>query len=440
MTLPSGSRRCVPEADREAAGRGKDMQHRLCVIHAFDPRGSKVGGIETFIRDEIVFLPDDFDFLMIGIDTVGDLELGKVTWHEHRGKSYAFMPVLRIDDAESREAAKSIRQSLNFRFLLGLTRHFAAIRRELTSRPTSVDLQRVEFSALVRALGVPFVQRLHTEGVPKLQMDSLLKRYPFIHNFNEWVAVRTCDTFHCVNPVTTERVRRDYPAQLAKIDTLSTWVDGRTFAPQPLPPDDTFRVAFAGRLDLFKVPSLMFKTIARLAEKAGPGVEFHYMGTSDPDRFPEFDAIRDKAVLHGFKTSAGVAHVLANVHAGILTSEFEGMPFSVLEALGVGRPVCAIHLPQLANVIKDGVSGYLVARSDDADDMADRLADAFMEIRRRQRAGIVTPSGVAAEIADFRPEVQLGKCYESHRLLQRARFGGARPDSSRSAQLSATTM
>ncbi|MFN3869131.1 MAG: glycosyltransferase family 1 protein, partial [Hyphomicrobiaceae bacterium] len=108
---------------------GMNMQHRLCVIHAFDPRGSKVGGIETFIRDQIVFLPDDFDFLMIGIDTVGDLDLGKVTRHAHRGKSFEFMPVLRIDDSESREAAKSIRQSLNFRFLLGMMKHFAAIRR-----------------------------------------------------------------------------------------------------------------------------------------------------------------------------------------------------------------------------------------------------------------------------------------------------------------------
>lgn len=405
-----------------------DMQHRLCVVHAFDPRGTKVGGIETFIRDEIAFLPEDFTFLMIGIDTIGDLELGKVTRHVHRGREYEFLPVLRIPDRDSREAAKSLRQSLNFQFLQGLLRHFAAIRTVLAERPTSIDLQRVEFSAIVRALGVPFVQRLHTEGVPKLQMDSLLKRYRFVHGFNEWLAVRLCDRFQCVNPVTTARVRSDYPRQADKVDTLSTWVDGGTFSPRPFPADGGFRVAFAGRLDLFKVPSLMFKTIARLAEKVA-GVEFHYMGTSDPHRFAEFKAIEGRTVLHGFKTSAGVAEVLAGVHAGILTSEFEGMPFSVLEALGVGRPVCAIHLPQLGSVIKDGVSGFLVARSDDADDMADRLSDAFVAMRRLQLEGRVTPEAVAAEIADFRPEVQLAKCYENHRALQRRRFGGARPGS-----------
>jgi glycosyltransferase involved in cell wall biosynthesis len=407
------------------------MRHRLCVIHSFDPRGAKVGGLETFIRDMIGFIPDDFTFLMIGVDAVGDLELGKVHRIGFRGKEIDFLPVLHFSDAQAREAAKSIRQSINFQFMQGLLRHIATVRSVLKERPTSVDLQRVEFATLVRAMGIPFVQMLHGEGAPKLQMDSLLKSYRYVHNVNEWMAVKACDKFLCVNPIITERIRKTYPGQAHKIDTLSTWVDGRTFYPRPLPSDGGFRVAFAGRLDLFKVPPLMFKTVARLADKLGPGVEFHYMGTSDPNRFPEFKLIEDKSVLHGFKSADGVADVLASVHAGILTSEFEGMPFSVLEALGAGRPVGAIHLPQLASVIEDGVSGYLVARSGDIDDMADRLSDAFVEIAKRQRDGRITPEGVAAEIADFRPEVQLAKCYENHRALQRRKYGAGNGGSAR---------
>ena len=402
------------------------MTYRLCVIHSFDPRGVKVGGLETFIRDMIAFLPDDFSFLMIGVDAIGDLELGKVARQTFRGKQFDFLPVLSYPDDQAREAAKSIRQSINFQFMQGLLRHIATVRSVLKERPTSVDLQRVEFAGVVRALGIPFVQMLHGEGAPRLQMDSLLKSYRYLHNVNEWMAVKACDRFLCVNPIITERIRKAYPGEAHKIHTLSTWVDGRTFHPRPLPQDDGFRVAFAGRLDLFKVPSLMFKTMARLKEKVGTGVEFHYMGTSDPKRFPEFAAIADSAVLHGFKSAEGVAEVLANVHAGILTSEFEGMPFSVLETLGSGRPVGAIHLPQLASVIKDGISGYLVQRSDDADDMADRLSDAFVMIRNRQRDGRITPPGVAGEIADFRPQVQLAKCYENHRELQRAKYGAGK--------------
>ncbi len=399
------------------------MSYRLCVIHSFDPRGAKVGGLETFIRDMIGFLPADFAFLMIGVDAKGDLPLGKVSRISFRGREIDFLPVLSFPDDRAREAARSLKDSINFQFMQGLITYLPAVRRTLRERPTSVDLQRVEFATLVRMLGIPFVQMLHGEGAPRLQMDSLLKSYRYVHNVNEWLAVRACDKFLCVNPIITDRIRKTYPFAAHKIDTLSTWVDTRTFATRPFPVDDGFRIAFAGRLDLFKVPPLMFKTVARLADKIGPGVEFHYMGTSDPERFPEFAAIRDRTRLHGFKTAAGVSEVLASAHAGILTSEFEGMPFSVLETLGVGRPVCAIHLPQLASVIRDGVSGHLVARSGDIDDMADRLSDAFVSIRDKIRSGAVTPQGVSAEIAAFRPEVQLAKCYSNHRELQRRKFG-----------------
>lgn len=398
------------------------MQYRLCVIHSFDPRGAKVGGLETFIRDMIAFLPDDFMFLMIGVDALGDLELGKVSRQEFRGRRFDFLPVLNFPDAKAREAASSIRESINFQFMQGLLAHLPVIRRTLRQVPTSVDLQRVEFAGLVRMLGQPFVQMLHGEGAPKLKMDSLLKSYRYVHNINERIAVMACDRFLCVNPIITERIRAIYPRQAHKIHTLSTWVDTRTFAVQPYPADAGFRVAFAGRLDLFKVPSLMFRTIARLREKIGSGVEFHYMGTSDPRRFPEFAAIEECTVLHGFKDAKGVAEVLGNVHAGILTSEFEGMPFSVLESLAVGRPVGAIHLPQLECVIRDGVSGTLAARSENEEDMAERLADAFVEIRARQMDGRMTPADVAAAVRDFTPERQLAKCYENHRELQRLRY------------------
>ncbi len=394
--------------------------YRLCVIHSFDPLGAKVGGLETFIRDMLGHLPDDFSFLMVGVDASGTKELGKLTRETFRGKAFDFLPVLSYPEDKAREAARSLKDSINFQFMQGLMRHLPAVRRALKAQTTSVDLQRVEFATLVKGLGVPFVQMLHGEGAPKLQMDSLLKSYRYVHNINEWLAVKSCDKFLCVNPIITERIRATYPSSADKIDTQSTWVDTGMFKPTPFPADG-FRIAFAGRLDLFKVPSLMFKTVQKVREKLGKGVEFHYMGTSDPHRFPEFKAIEDIAVLHGFKSATGVAEVLANVHAGILTSEFEGMPFSVLESIGAGRPVCAIHLPQLASVIKSGKSGELVARGDDPDDMADRLSDAFVATAKRIRSGEMTPEGVAHEVGEFTPETQLAKVYARHRELQRRR-------------------
>lgn len=405
------------------------MQYRLCVIHSFDPLGAKVGGLETFVRDMIAHLPSDFTFLMVGVDATGKKPLGKVTQETFRGQSFDFLPVLHYPEDKAREAAKSIKDSINFQFMQGLLRHLPAVRRALKAAPTSVDLQRVEYATLVKGMGLPFIQMLHGEGAPKLQMDSLLKSYRYVHNINEWLAVKACDKFMCVNPLITARIRDTYPTSAGKIDTQSTWVDTKLFRPSPFPQDEGLRIAFAGRLDLFKRPPLMFKTIARLRETYGEGVEFHYMGTSDPARFPEFEAIRDVSVLHGFKSAQGVADVLSSVHAGILTSEFEGMPFSVLETLGAGRPVCAVHLPQLESVIKNDVSGRLIRRSNDEDEMAVHLADAFRDIRAKIACGEITPQGVAAEVGDFTPQKQLAKIYENHRELQRRRYGTGGPKS-----------
>ena len=400
------------------------MKYRLCVIHSFDPFGAKVGGLETFVRDMIAHLPEDFSFLMIGVDATGRRPLGVVSKETFRGKAIDFMPVLHYGDDRAREAAKRLKDSINLNFLQGLMRHLPAVRRALLQGPVSVDLQRVEFATIVRGIGVPFVQMLHGEGAPKLQMDSLLKSYRYVHNVNEWLALKACDAFLCVNPLITERIRATYPRDAGKIDTQTTWVDTSVFKPTPFPRDG-FRVAFAGRLDLFKVPSLMFKTVQCLREILGDGVGFDYMGTSDPRRFPEFEAISDITMLHGFKNTAGVAEVLSNAHAGILTSEFEGMPFSVLESIGAGRPVCAIDLPQLGAVIKPGVSGELVARSANEDDMARRLAEAFAATAERIRSGAITPERVAAEVSQFTPERQLAMVYDRHRRLQQRRYGGS---------------
>lgn len=399
-----------------------ESRYQICLIHPFDPRGEKVGGLETYIRDFITFHPADTDLLFVGVDSRGDLKLGEIHKITFRGRTFDFFPVLRYSDLQAREAARSIRSSLTGQFFMALLRHFGPLSRLIRSRRCTIDLRRVEFSWLPVILRLPFVQMLHGEGAPNLQMDSLLRRYWFVHNAGERFAVATSAKFLCVNPFITERLQKTYPHQKRKIDTLWTWVNTDIFQPKPLPPDLTpFRIVFAGRLDEFKNPSLMFRTIDGLRKRLGGGVEFHYVGTSDPRRFPEFSAIEDITVRHGFKDAAGMAATLASAHAGILTSEFEGMPRCVLETLAVGRPVVAVHLPQLESVIHDGTSGFLIQRAGSAEDMANALVGRFVELRDAIGAGNMSHTKVAAAISDFTPGKQLARVYRYHQEIQDAR-------------------
>lgn len=397
-------------------------RYQICLIHPFDPRGEKVGGLETYIRDFITFHPADTDILFIGVDSTGDLELGRLHRLTFRGRDFDFLPILHYSDQQAREAARSIRTSLTGQFFVALLRHFGPIARLIRARRCSVDLRRVEFSWLPAILRLPFVQMLHGEGAPKLQMDSLLRKYSFVHNTGERFAVAMSEKFLCVNPFITERLQRTYPRRKDKIDTLWTWVNTDIFKPQPWPSGASpFQIVFAGRLDEFKDPPLMFRTLERLRRRLDGRLVFHYIGTSDPHRFSEFAAIEDITVRHGFKDAAGMAATLASAHAGILTSEFEGMPRCVLETLAVGRPVVAMHLPQLEPVIHHGVSGYLVARGGSPDDMADALAQRFIDVRDAIEAGAINPVQIAGAINAFTPGTQLARVFRYHQEIQDAR-------------------
>ena len=397
-------------------------RYQICLIHPFDPRGQKVGGLETYIRDFITFHPDDTDILFIGVDSAGDLNLGEIHKLTFRGRTFEFLPILHYSDHQAREAARSIRASLTGQFFMALLRHFGLIAKLIRSRRCSVDLRRVEFSWLPAVLRLPFVQMLHGEGAPKLQMDSLLRKYSFVHNTGERFAVAMSEKFLCVNPFITERLQRTYPRRKDKIDTLWTWVNTDIFKPQPFPSGiSPFQVVFAGRLDEFKDPPLMFRTIDRLRQRLNGGLVFHYIGTSDPHRFAEFSAIEDITVRHGFKDAAGMAATLASAHAGILTSEFEGMPRCVLETLAVGRPVVAMHLPQLEPVIQHDVSGFLVTRAGGADDMAEALAQRFLDVRDAIESGEMDPAQIADSISSFTPDTQLARVFRYHQEIQDAR-------------------
>jgi len=397
-------------------------RYQICLIHPFDPRGEKVGGLETYIRDFITFHPADTDLLFIGVDSTGDLNLGEIRKLTFRGRAFDFLPILHYSDHQAREAARSIRTSLTGQFFMALLRHFALIAKLIRSRRCSVDLRRVEFSWLPAVLRLPFVQMLHGEGAPKLQMDSLLRKYSFVHNTGERFAVAMSDKFLCVNPLITERLQRTYPRRKDKIDTLWTWVNTDIFQPQPMPATTSpFQVVFAGRLDEFKNPPLMFRAIELLRRRLSGGVVFHYVGTSDPSRFAEFADIEDITVRHGFKDAAGMAATLARAHAGILTSEFEGMPRFVLETLAVGRPVVAVHLPQLEPVIHHGDSGFLVTRAGAADDVAEALAQRFIDVRDAMDAGEMDPVRIAGAVKAFTPGTQLARVFRYHQEIQDAR-------------------
>ena len=399
------------------------MNHLLCLIHPIDPRGNKVGGIETHVRMMISHAPKDWTVLLIGVDGRGDCPLGQVTRLQIEGRPVEFLPVLHYPDDHVHEAARSLFASLTFQFAIGLLRYFFKLRRIVATAPAAtVELQRFEFALFARLLGRPTVQVIHGEGTKNDKMDSLIKTFWFIHRMNERIAIRLADLMMCVNPNILARLEREFPRAARRAVFMPVAVDTKVFRPSEFNIDDgIFRVVFAGRLDEFKDPPLMFRTLQRVHERLQGAVEFHYIGTTDPHRYPEYRLAQAFTTCHSYCEPRDVAAIVSRCHAGILTSWFEGMPCYLLELLAVGRPVVAVSLPQYALVIEDGRSGYLVDRDADSARLIEALSDRFLAAWSAIQDGAITPAAIHAQIIPFSVGVQLSGHFDRHRQLLSAR-------------------
>ena len=68
--------------------------HCLCLIHPIDPRGGKIGGIETHVRLLLQHAPGNWRVLMVGVDGYGDCKLGELMNLDIDGRRVEFLPVI----------------------------------------------------------------------------------------------------------------------------------------------------------------------------------------------------------------------------------------------------------------------------------------------------------------------------------------------------------
>jgi glycosyltransferase involved in cell wall biosynthesis len=400
---------------------GDPMQapYKILLMHPMDPRGGKLGGIETHVRLILSRHPDDFSILFVGVDEFGDCKLGEVRKVDVAGRQIDFLPVASIDATRINLPGRTLLQSTTFRFAVGAARYLPRLRCLVKGASISADLQRLEFALIPKLLGLKTVQMVHGEGRKDQEMDSLIKKLWFIHRTNEWIALRLADRVLCVNENIIRRFENVLPFAVRKSEVMTVSVDTARFAPKPFDTKDgVFRIVFAGRLDAFKDPPLMFRTLAALHARLAGKLEFHYLGTTDPNRYAEFAAIESFTVRHGFQTAAGVAGVVEKCHAGILTSYFEGMPCYLLETLSVGRPFAAIRLPQYDPLVVQGVSGTLVERSTPNEACCADLVDAFVALWDDIRAGRIDPEAVHRLVEPYSIASQMARLFAHHRALQ----------------------
>ena len=389
------------------------QRYQVALLNSADPRGTKVGGIETYIRDYIFYHPEDMDLLFIGADEIGDMPIGEVAETEFRGRRFKFLALYQLNQAVNQYTG-TVTKSETFRFARRLIDKWGMLRRVLRKGKYSVEVRRPEYAPIIYSMGVPVIQMIHVWGGKDKQQSGVLARYGWMRHLSELVSAAIVKKFYSVNSDLTAMFKARYPIFKHKFDTLTTWANTSIFQPSAFQfNDDKIDVIYAGRMDKFKRPDIMFSVIAELQKLTGR-VRFHYVGDGDTEQFPEFAAIRDITICHGVMKSPEIAMLMKECHMGLLTSDFEGMPRFVMELLTSGRPAVCLHLPQLESVIRDGETGFLIPRGPN---QVSEQAQRMLETYELAHSGNLHPAAIREAVEPFSPQSLLGKIWNDHRRL-----------------------
>ncbi|HZT53830.1 MAG TPA: glycosyltransferase family 4 protein [Gaiellaceae bacterium] len=170
-------------------------------------------------------------------------------------------------------------------------------------------------------------------------------------------------------------------------------------------------LAFAGRLTAQKSLGVALEAVA-----ANPDVSLLIAGDGDErgplERRVAELSLRDRVRFLGPQPREQVVALFRAADASILSSSWENFPHTVVEALAVGTPVIATTIGGVAEVVRDGENGLLVAAGD-ARALAGAIRRYFGDERLRERLR----AAAAPSVAEYAPERVLGRLEE---VLERA--------------------
>ncbi len=132
-----------------------------------------------------------------------------------------------------------------------------------------------------------------------------------------------------------------------------------------LGPDQPLIVT-VGHLHSYKNQAMLIRAAARMSRSAP---EARFLIAGEGDMRPRLEGLRDRLGLENSVWLPGrrrdVPSLLAAADVFVLTSRWEGLPVSVLEAMALARPVVVTRAPGCIEVVRDGLTGFVVEQDDD---------------------------------------------------------------------------
>jgi len=177
-----------------------------------------------------------------------------------------------------------------------------------------------------------------------------------------------CNAIVCVSSYLTSQAKLRFPALVDRIHYIPY---GIPLPGQPIPPkpiDGPLRLCYCNRIQQYQKRVFDLPLIAQKLEELAVNYEFDIAG--DGADFEELhrrfakSSLKSTIRFHGRLTNQAVMDIFRRSHVFLLTSDFEGLPISLMEAMSVGCFPVAYHIDSgIKDAIPSAAYGALVTHA-----------------------------------------------------------------------------
>lgn len=331
----------------------------LTIFYQFDPWSSSIGGIQTFICSFLKYAPAEFEVRLVGTGGKNS-DIGQWSEKDFAGRSIKFMPVVRVENDDVRHLVPT-----TLKYTYALSKH------DFSS--DFMHFNRIEAALASRKWRGEKLLFVHND-IQK-QMNStdgnnaiLWQKFPALYFALESYLMRRFDHIYSCHTDTAEFYQQKYPDLAQSISYLENTVDEEVFYPLDSEVDkqvqsrnlaremglvdNTRFLLFAGRLHPQKDPLLLIEAFASLNQ---PDTHLLIAGAGELEteiRLRIADAgLGKKITLLGAVPQAKLASLHRVSSVFVLSSVYEGLPLTVLEALSSGTPVVTTNSGETPNFL-----------------------------------------------------------------------------------------
>lgn len=393
------------------------MRH-LLIGTEFPP--APAGGIGTYMQRITALLTQAGEIVHVISHAAGDAPLREVS---HDGRLIVHrLPTLPVDATD--RALAALYKPLLFAW------RAAALAEQLIADERIDLVEGAEFEAPLyflqrrRALGLsaggpPIVVHLHGASDIVFGADLYDPGAPYNRMAQRLEAASIAAADHIIAP------SRYYADQA--IATYAIPSDRLTVIPYPIAPATPIArdaavwaggsIAFVGRLERRK-GILEWLEAASILARANPALRFEFAGGNglvaewgEPSaliRDAIAEDVRGCFIFHGHLNKQGLAQLLGRAKLAVVPSRWDNLPYTCLEAMGAGLPVLTTRCGGMAEVVRDGVDGWIAPSA--------APGDLLVAARRALSTGPGTLSAMGESAA-----AQVQRVCDNTRTLERHR-------------------